>query len=416
MTDPIQELFGVPAMKLFAGKELVVHHGVLERLPAFMRTGPLESIDRLCRHYDGALQVANGTASYGIQVPVAGAHASALLQLGLTVYFTELGRFLPAPRSWLKGLDSSLGLPDCAFLVAFANSAGSGLSLHHDRFDQLLIQIQGEKQFRYAPNGFVENPDVQFSPFAASPAEWGQVYRRGFPATADELAKKELRTATLRPGSALFMPAGTWHTTAGQDGESLSVVVVVPAPSRLSLVLNLLRYYAGQSPAWRARSYAGWAGADDATAREHRALGDLMVDLGERLRSLPASDAYGAWLSDAFTAGNHRATTRELQYERYIRLPNSSVRFEPDEAPERQRCLVRSGPTDRPQAETAVALNTVARPIVEWVLSTNAAFTVAEVGDLFEDFPREDLEDLLSWMAYAGLIRPIPVPEWDTAA
>jgi hypothetical protein len=129
---------------------------------------------------------------------------------------------------------------------------------------------------------------------------------------------------------------------------------------------RLLRYYAGQSPEWRARSYAGWAGAGDATAREHRTLGDLMVDLGERLRSLPAAGAYGAWLSDAFTAGTQREYPQELRYQRYIRLPNSSARFEPDEGQERLRCVVRSGPIDRPQTETAVALNSEARPIVDW--------------------------------------------------
>jgi hypothetical protein len=378
----------------------------------------MESIDRLCRHYEGPLQVANGDTNNGIQIPVAGAHASALLRLGLTVYFTDLGRSLPQSSVWLKGLDVALGVPDCAFLVAFANSAGSGLSLHHDRFDQLLIQIRGEKRFRHAPNGFVDNPDMQFSPFAAAAAEWGQVYRRGFPSTSDELAKRGLRTEILQPGSALFMPAGTWHTTAGQDGESLSLVVVVPAPSRLNLMLNLLRYYAGQSPAWRARSYGGWAhdGDGDGAAREHRALGDLMVDLGERLRALPAADAYGAWLSDAYTAGTQREYPQDLRFQRYIRLPNSSARFEPDESPERLRCIVRSGPTDRPQAETVTALNSVARPIVDWVLRTKAAFTVAEICEQFEDFPAGDLESLLAWMAHAALIRPIPVPEWDAPA
>src|SRR4029078_11615744 len=163
--------------------------------------------------------------------------------------------------------------------------------------------------------------------------------------------------------------------------------------------------YAGQSPEWRARSYAGWAGAGAgaAMAREHRTLGDLMVDLGERLRSLTAADAYGAWLSDAFAAGTQREYPRDLRYQRYIRLPNSSVRFEQAEAPGRLVCIVRSGPIDRPQPETAVALNSEARPLVDWVLGTQAAFTVAEVCQRFEDFPSDDLEGLLAWMAHAAL-------------
>src|SRR5690348_15137751 len=82
--DPIHGLFGVPALELFASKELVVQHGPLERFPAFMRTGTMESVERICRDYAGPLQVSNGTATDGIQIDVVGAHAAALLRLGLT--------------------------------------------------------------------------------------------------------------------------------------------------------------------------------------------------------------------------------------------------------------------------------------------------------------------------------------------
>src|SRR5262249_27627441 len=124
--------------------ELTVTHGPLERLPAFMRTGPLESVDSLCRHYTGPLEVAQGSAESGVHVPVRDVHAAALLRLGLTVYFTELRRSLPFAGNWLKGLEASLGVPECASLAAFANATGSGLSLHHDRFDQLFFQLRGK--------------------------------------------------------------------------------------------------------------------------------------------------------------------------------------------------------------------------------------------------------------------------------
>jgi hypothetical protein len=52
------------------------------RFPAFMRTGLMESIDSVCRGYAGPLQVASGSATHGVQIPVVGAHASALLRLG----------------------------------------------------------------------------------------------------------------------------------------------------------------------------------------------------------------------------------------------------------------------------------------------------------------------------------------------
>src|SRR4051812_11751787 len=145
-------------MELFAAKELVVRHGALDRFPAFMHTGLMDSVESLCRGYAGPLQVANGSATDGVQIPVVGAHASVLLRLGMTVYFTELDRAVPASNGWLRELETALGLPECANLSAFTNAPGSGLTLHHDRFDQLLFQIRGEKEFRYTANGFVANP------------------------------------------------------------------------------------------------------------------------------------------------------------------------------------------------------------------------------------------------------------------
>lgn len=412
-SDPLRDLFGLPASELFASRELVVGHGEPGRLPAFMRAGLMDSVETLCRGYSGPLQVSNGTASDGVQVAVAGAHASALLRLGLTVYFVELDRALPESAPWLRALEASLGLPECASLAAFANAPGSGLSLHHDRFDQLLIQVRGQKEFHYAPNGFVENPDVQFTPIGAAQSDWAQAYQHGFPRTTDEIMTRGLKAVTLQPGSALFMPAGTWHTTAGQPGESLSVVVVVRAPSRLALLLNLLRHYAGQSPAWRARSYGGWA-ADAGAQREHGALAALMADLGERLRALPAADAYKAWSSEAFTTGGQRQYPMDVRFERYIRLPNSSVRYQGDEAGS-LKCTVLSGPTDRPQAETELAISDDVRLVIDWVLATSAAFWVDDAARGFPDCDRGDLDALFAWLSHAALIRPVPAPEWRPA-
>lgn len=413
MSDPIQEIFGVSALELFAQPELFVQHGSLERFPAFMREGPMASTELLCRHYQGGIEIANGSAAEGVQIPVNDAHPSVLLRLGLTVYLSDLKRSIPQSQPWLRRLELSLGLPECASLMAFANSAGSGLSLHHDRFDQLFFQIRGEKQFRYAPNGFVENPDVQFSPYAASPPEFAQSYRHGFPLSSEEVLRQPFQTADLQPGSAFFMPGGTWHTTAEQASDSLSLVVAVRAPSRLDLLQNMLRYYAGQAPAWRARSYRGWASAGQSAEGEHAAFGALLVDLGQRLQNLPAHAAYGAWTVHGYTVGHQSQYPAHARFERFVRLPNSSVRFEDDALLGKLRCIVHSGPTHRPQAQTVLAFHAEARQVVDWILTTHAAFSVDAVCERFIDFTREDLEQLLAWLAHAALIRPLPAPEWD---
>ena len=415
MNDPLSGLFGRPALELFTTGKFVVTHGALERLPAFMRTGPMATIDDLCRHYVGPLEVAQGTAEEGIQVPVSDVHAVALLRLGLTVYFMELRRSLVESRPWLRSLESALGLPECTTLGAFSNAPGSGLGLHHDRFDQLFFQLQGKKVFRHAPNGFVQNPDIQFSPFAAALPEFGQTYGAGFLAKSEELVRGKLETVVLEPGSAFFMPAGTWHTTAEQEENSLSMVAVVRAPSRLDLMLNFLRYYASQSPEWRARTYGGFASDEKVNAEPRESLQRLTAELGQRLARLDASGAFGAWTAHGYTMGHLAEYPRSVCFERYIRLPSSTVRIEPDEASGKLRCTVESGPTSRPLARTPLAFNVEARPIVDWVLETHRAFTLTEVAERFTEFTRDDVAELLGWLAQAALIRPVPAPEWDAA-
>jgi hypothetical protein len=413
VSDPLQQIFGLPAPELFTRPELVVQHGALERFPAFMREGAMESIESLCKSYVGGLEVAKGSVVDGIQTGVNGVHPTALLKLGLTVFFPEMRRALPKSNEWLRSLEGSLGLPECASLMAFANAAGSGLSLHHDRYDQLFFQIRGMKRFQFAPNGYVQNPDVQFSPYGPAHPDFGRSYRRGFPLTSAEVLQRPFQTVDLQPGSAFFMPSGTWHTTAEQPSDSLSLVVAVRAPSHLEVLQNLLSYYAGQSPAWRARPYGAWARDADAAQPAQQELAKLMADLSQRLQRLPAADAFKAWSAHGFTVGSQSEYASHQRFERFIRLPNSSVRFEDDAALGKLRCVVHSGATNRPQAQTVLAIEHAARPVLDWILATNAAFSVQQLCSALPDYEPEEVEALLGWLARAALIRSLPAPEWD---
>ncbi len=412
MTDPLQPLFGMSSRELFGLPALTASHGPLERFPEFMRSGPMQSIETLCRDYTGSVEVASGDALEGLQFPVSGAHPSALLRSGLTVYFSELHRTSSPAQAWLRSLEASLGLPECTALVAFANARGSGLTLHHDRYDQLFFQIRGRKTFRYAPNGFLREPDIQFSPGAAAHADFASRYRQGFPRSNREVLEGSFQTLELEPGSAFFMPAGTWHTTAGQPEESLSLAVAVRAPSRLNLLLNLLQYYLGQSPDWRARSYGGWHAEAEIAGRAHESWEPLLDDLAKRLRRLPAAALHDAWSVHSFTVGSQNQYPFGARFERYIRLPNSSLELEMDEALGKLRCVVLSGPNIRPQARIVIGINPEARGVIDWILATHAAFTVGTLCQAFPDFEPSEVEELLAMLASAALIRPIPTPDW----
>jgi hypothetical protein len=410
VSDPLESVFGVTSSELFRRRELVVSHGPLERLPAFMREGVMSSIESLCKGYVGGLEVAKGSVVDGLQTGVSGVHPSALLKLGLTVFFPEMRRVLPRSHEWLRGLEASLGLPECASMMAFANAAGSGLSLHHDRYDQLFFQIRGQKRFQYAPNDYVHNPDVQFAPYGPIHSDFARSYRHDFPLTSEEVLKLPFRMLELEPGSAFFMPSGTWHTTAEQPSDSLSLVVAVRAPSYLEVLQNLLGYYASQSPAWRARPYGGWG--PDAHAAEQE-LARLLSDLGKRLERLPTQDAFKAWSAHGFSTGTQSEYPMQQRFERYVRLPSSYVTFEDDAALGKLRLVVHSGATNRPRAETVLAIEHEARPLLDYILKTHAAFSARQLSEALPDYELEEIDALLGWLARAALIRPLLAPEWD---
>ncbi|MET0791095.1 MAG: cupin domain-containing protein [Polyangiaceae bacterium] len=416
MADPIRELFGVSALELFRGREFAVSHGPVTRLPAFMREGLLASVESLCRGYTGQLDVAGGSTRDGLQVAVADVNAWALLKLGLTVYFKDLRRALPGAPGFLQQLELALGIPTSAGLSAFVNAPGSGLSLHHDRFDQLLFQIRGRKVFRYLANRYAEQPSVQFTPFASAPPEWGQSYRHGFPRSTQDLLEQPLQSVELEPGSVIFMPGGLWHTTADQPDNALSVVVSVRAPSRLDVALNLIRYYATQSPAWRDSAYTAWSNDPTLAETEHSTFARLFAELAERLTRLPTADAFAALSADAFTKGTLTEYPQGARFARFIKLPSSSARFEPDAALGKLRCVVKSGALNRPPVETVLAFESQAQGIVEWVLQSDRAFSTAELCERFDDFQTDELLNLLDGLAHAALIRPLPAVEWDEPA
>lgn len=413
MQDPLESIFGMGTRQLFRAPELVASHGALERLPAFMYTGALTSVDALCREYTGSVEVAQGSTTNGLQFAVNGAHPYSLLTAGLTVYFQDMKRHLPASAEWLQALEASLGVSECARIMAFANAKGSGLTLHHDRYDQLFFQIRGEKLFRYAPNRYLTEPDTQFSPINGSAPEFAQRYRHGYPLTCEEVLQQPFTTLELKPGSAFFMPAGTWHTTADQQGEALSLAVAIRTPSRLDVLLNLLSIYAGQEPKWRERCYGAWSSDAAARAEAEAAWQPLLADLAERLPKLPMQQAPLAWTIQSILNGQASRFPRDARFERFVRLPNSSLEFADDPAGGKLRCTVSAGPNHRPQARTTLGIEPDARVIMEWVAKQSAVFTVTRLRDAFSDFAPEDIDELLSWLAQAGLVRPLPAPEWD---
>lgn len=426
LDDPMLALFETPALQLFRERRFVVHHGPIERFPDWMHQGPLTDIEQLCRSYRGKLEIAQGgdgrapsaeAGSFlgtGGQTPVAGTNAQALLRLGLTVFFCQLTDTVPAGKSFLRRLEEALGVPPCASLSAFANAPGSGLPFHHDAFDQLLIQVQGQKKFTRALCPATAHPRISVSPSGPTSPYFEAVYHNGFFGNEAEVVAEGTETVTLQPGSCLFLPAGTWHRTVEQEEPCLSLAVAVRAPSGLDLIENALRYFAGQSADFRAPVYGlSWASSAEASLVEGSSfpsstdlLDGLVERLAERLPQLDAASLRRSWWARQQKDGDATSYRRGQGTTRFVRLPGSTFRISPVEEGN-VRLSVR---TAQSIDDAVLQFHSAACPLVEAVAQTRAAFEVNDLVARFPDFEQEEIADFMDQLASVGLLRPLPVP------
>lgn len=408
--DPIAELFeGQAARDLFAGRAPRACHGALERLPACFRSGLLSSAGHLARTFPGTVQIANGTATAGSQVALGRAPAARLLDLGLTVGFDAVQAHDTALAAWCQRLEAALGVPGGSVrLMAFANAPGTGLPLHHDVHDQLLLHLEGEKTLHWAPNRHTVSPAGRFAHHDLPQRGFGGDYAQGFPATPEAVRDDGLEAVPLRPGTVLYVPGGTWHTTAEQTETTLSVAVIVHAPSRNELLLRALAWYLDGSETGRARVYGAWSDAPEAALE---GVAEQARALAARLGTLDLREAAAVWDLDRSLA-DPRAFPGATAFARWIRLPFARITTTPDGA-DGLRVRVRCGWGHHAHADTVLLTRADAAPVLAWIAACDRAFTVDELDGRSPTLPREELEVLLGALGQAQAVRPLPLAPWD---
>lgn len=420
MGDPLVPLFGKSTLEIYSGRRVEIAHGDVKRLPEWMRSGSLSSLQQLCRDFSGPLQVAQGRTrplgglseessfvGAGGQTPVSGTSAMALLRLGLSVYFGDLERLVPGGAQFLRSIERALSLDKCMRLSAFANAPGSGLPLHHDSYDQLLINLVGEKIFTYRERPDVDHPRISYSPSGPIPKHFEEVYRHGF-SDSDALVESELVTVTLKPGSCIFFPGGTWHRTEDQKEPCLSLTTAVRAPARVDLLLSALRAYLAQSPEWRAPVYGAVVGAPDPGEVEQ--VEKLLDELPRRISGLNFSALRQAHHIAAIETGVPEGYPVEEDFDHFVRLPSSVCEIRPaPDAPEMIRVSVRTFliPTN-----SLLQMERDAQPVIEWILRQPRVFSLQELNQAHEEFEPEDLRVIVGQLAQVGLLRPATSLAW----
>lgn len=214
--------------------------------------------------------------------------ARKLYKEGRGLLFNDADTESEVLRRWVEEIKTELGVSKLTYArsLIYAIPAGKVTDPHFDQNINFVVQIHGSKTWWVAPNQHVENPLTRHTIGAAMDPELAS-YTDGMPNSFPSQAEK----FTLKPGSALFVPRGAWHTTKASDENTLSISFTLTAPTWLDLLGAAMRGRLAQSPDWRAT-------ADFVTDKElhhlaHEKFDMLLAELAHELPHWRAKDVLG---------------------------------------------------------------------------------------------------------------------------
>lgn len=251
-------------------------HGLLSRLGPFAELPEFFDLSQLLARYRAPIRVAlPDKRDEHSSRQVDAATALSLHDKGMALILDNAERFLPELQPLLAELGRDLGLPrkcDPRCLV-YVSPKGSGNSPHFDANANVVVQLRGKKRWRLAPNTHVLLPTDRWA-----------MNQDDLSDELDGYATRPLPTAMpadaesfdLVPGSVLFVPRGTWHSTES-DGDSLALNFTFGQPTWADALLAALRPQMLKNPAWRALA-TGFSGDDSQALDAMLALLRLEAD------------------------------------------------------------------------------------------------------------------------------------------
>ncbi|MEO6774414.1 MAG: cupin domain-containing protein [Kofleriaceae bacterium] len=191
--------------------------------------------------------------------------ARKLYASGMGLMFDDVHRYAPALVGWLDAIRADLGLSRLTQqrCLIYATPSGGGTAPHFDQNANFVLQLHGTKTWWLAPNTHVALPLTRHT-MGLEPDPELQTYASLPLPTALPEHKLEFE---LVPGSVLFVPRGTWHTTHATT-DSLQLNFTFSAPTWIDLLTAALRSRLALSPRWRETATPATGARFEALLRE----------------------------------------------------------------------------------------------------------------------------------------------------
>lgn len=233
-------------------------------------TGPLE-IGRLAGlARDGAQAwLSNDYVEHSV-FPVDPATASQYFDIGATLYFLNI----PIP-ALTDAMADALGAPrDRLIASLFLTPASGGAAPHFDKNENFTIQLTGRKSWTVADEPTISNPHK------------GYFFDQAIPPALkllgmDKAGRPPGRSYTLTPGTMLYVPRGTAHSTQAEE-QSWSLNISYTGLMWADVLIDALYQHLLTRPVWR-RSAIGLTASSNPAARNQNIAPALIADLSQAL-------------------------------------------------------------------------------------------------------------------------------------
>lgn len=246
----------------------VITHGNLNRLSKIASLPELKSYRALLNAHKGkaALVYRGELGIHQTVSPFDPEQTRKLYELEQTLILGSVHRSIPELKKWTDALSEQLGLrKEKVASNAFISGSKSGLQPHFDDRETIIIQILGNKRWKLAPNKDVAFPTLGHSAGPYTTPKELQIYCPPLPENMPE----DSIVVDMKPGSAIFLPRGYWHSTEAGE-ESLSITFGLYIPTWLSIFQDMIKTRLLKHAHWREPAALAWGSKTERLAAAKR--------------------------------------------------------------------------------------------------------------------------------------------------
>jgi ribosomal protein L16 Arg81 hydroxylase len=183
---------------------------------------------------------------------VRGGDVDTLLKGGATLCADHLEETDNGLRACTGMVARELRYPGKVDFRCYLSPDGAGFDTHFDQRIATVLQIAGQKRWRFSRQPAVDYPEYQAVPDGKGGVKHGRTLHPAQLAAGDFVPpnEAEFEEVVLRPGDVLCLPAGTWHK-AKAIGWSLALNLAFNPVRVHELVWTTIRKHLESDPIWR---------------------------------------------------------------------------------------------------------------------------------------------------------------------